>query len=286
MKIRAMCPNDVSAALSFYEVFIQISMFPLINLRDNGLTSQHADPPARSVEGWIAEDQSGIRGLIIVTHEGAVMPVLPDGDFGLWAAVGKSVRNRALLGILGEACQVRAGLRALELQDAPTRMNEDDAQYSLTQRQFQPVECHGKRLKPFKEMSRDLLVTWRAAYASEVLGLTNSDEAGPEVDAYTKRDSHRVLMDGDEPLAMTGFNATTPDCVQVGGVFTPRSNRGRGYASQALTLHLKEAFTAGVSQVTLFAASANAARIYERLGFEYIGEYALVLFQTPHEVKS
>ncbi|MEP6017402.1 MAG: GNAT family N-acetyltransferase [Paracoccaceae bacterium] len=285
MKIRAMRPSDTNAVLSFYEAFIQVSMFPLINLRDNGLTSQHSNPPARSVEGWVSEDQSGIRGVIAVTHEGAVMPVLPDGDFGLWSAVRNSVQNRPLLGIVGEAGQVRIGLRALGLRDAPTRLNEDDAQYSLTQNRFQPVECDGKQIKPFKEMSRDLLVSWRAAYASEVLGLTNPDEAGPEVDAYTKRDSHRVLMDGDNPVAMTGFNATTPDCVQVGGVFTPRNNRGRGYASQALTLHLQEAFAAGVSQVTLFAANAEAARIYERLGFECIGEYALVLFQTPQEVK-
>ena len=115
MKIRAMRPSDINAVLSFYEAFIQISMFPLINLRDNGLSSQHSDPPARSVEGWIAQDQIGIRGVVSVTHEGAVMPVLPDGDFGLWAAVAKSLKNRMLLGILGEAGQVRAGLTALRL---------------------------------------------------------------------------------------------------------------------------------------------------------------------------
>ena len=280
-----MRPSDINAVLSFYEAFIQISMFPLINLRDNGLSSQHSDPPARSVEGWIAQDQIGIRGVVSVTHEGAVMPVLPDGDFGLWAAVAKSLKNRMLLGILGEAGQVRAGLTALRLHDAPTRMNDDEPQYSLTQNQFRPVDCDGKRLKPFNAVPRDMLVSWRASYASEVLGLTSPDEAGREVDAYTQRDSHRVLVDGEDPVAMTGFNAMTPDCVQVGGVFTPRNNRGRGYASQALTLHLQEAFASGVSKVTLFAASADAARIYERLGFERIGEYALVLFQTPQEVK-
>ena len=284
MKRRAIQSDDINAVLAFYETCVQTAMFPLINLRDNGLSNQIANPAPRSVQGCIAEDQSGVQAVTSVTHEGIIMPVLPNGDCGLWSVVKKSIQNCSLIGVLGAANQVRSGLKALNLVDAPTRMNEDEPQYSLKRGQLRPVKCDGKHLKPFSTMPRDLLVSWRTAYASEVLGLTSPDEAGQEVDAYTVRDSHRVLMDGNIPVAMTGFNATTSECVQVGGVFTPRNNRGRGYASQALTLHLQEAFGMGVSNVTLFAASADAARIYERLGFERIGEYALVIFETPQKV--
>ena len=48
----------------------------------------------------------------------------------------------------------------------------------------------------------------------------------------------RAQRDGEQwvveaagvPVSYSAFNARLPDAVQVGGVFTPRDLRGRGYA--------------------------------------------------------
>ncbi len=286
MTVRRMTVSDTDAILAFYETHIDRAMFPMENLRKWGLSSQHATPPARSVEGWLVENNGRIQGAVSVTHEGAIMPVLPDGAEDIWTNLKIWLTDRDIIGVLGEAQQVRIGLNKLGLTGAPSKVDRDEPHYALCSDALSPAHLADRRLVPCSQVPRDLLVEWRAAYGREVLGMADANEASRDIDAYLERDSHRVLIDQDTPVAMTGFNATNAECVQIGGVYTPVRFRGRGYASQALSLHLQEAFGAGVKRATLFAASAKAARIYERLGFTNIGEYALVIFETPERVTS
>ena len=50
--------------------------------------------------------------------------------------------------------------------------------------------------------------------------------AQQDVDGNFERGSHRPLVIDDQPACVTGFNATLPEIVQIGGVFTPRALRG------------------------------------------------------------
>ena len=88
---------------------------------------------------------------------------------------------------------------------------------------------------------------------------------------------HFLLMDGDIPLTMTGFNPRLPDIVQIGGVYTPPAWRGRGLARRALALHLAQVQATGVQRSTLFAVSAVAARACRALGFREIGAWSLIV---------
>jgi len=82
-----------------------------------------------------------------------------------------------------------------------------------------------------------------------------------------------------ELLACTGFNASLPDMVQVGGVYTPPGSRCRGYARAAVAGSLLLAREAGVSRAILFTGENNhAQRPYRALGFEETGDYGLILF--------
>jgi predicted GNAT family acetyltransferase len=80
---------------------------------------------------------------------------------------------------------------------------------------------------------------------------------------------------------VTGFNAILPEAVMIGGVYTPKYLRGRGFARAALALHLAEARSKGVKRAVLSAANAIAAKTYTAIGFQQIGDFMIVLYDTP-----
>jgi predicted GNAT family acetyltransferase len=129
-----------------------------------------------------------------------------------------------------------------------------------------------------------MIKDWLAIYVAETMNSPAAKIPG-EVEMryqrYVKAESHMCLMDGDRPLSMTGFNARLPGMVQIGGVFTPPEQRGRGLARRALALHLAKARDNGVTQATLFAASEAAASAYRAVGFQQVGDWTLFLLPEP-----
>ena len=80
-------------------------------------------------------------------------------------------------------------------------------------------------------------------------------------------------------VSLAAFNASLPDIVQLGGIYTPPERRGRGYARVAVAGSLVAAREQGVSRAVLFTGGPSAARSYEAVGFRRIGDYGLVLFR-------
>ena len=78
----------------------------------------------------------------------------------------------------------------------------------------------------------------------------------------------------------SAFNAALPDCVQVGGVFTPPPLRGRGFGRAVVAGTLLLARERGVERSVLFTGPDNAPAqtAYRALGYRDIGDYGLVLF--------
>jgi predicted GNAT family acetyltransferase len=102
-----------------------------------------------------------------------------------------------------------------------------------------------------------------------------------QVDGWLRSDSLRVLLDGDQPVAMTGLDAGLPEIVLIGGVYTPPDMRGRGYARQAVALHLADLRAKGVERAVLSTDMPAAVRAYLAIGFRPIDDSALVLFRQP-----
>jgi predicted GNAT family acetyltransferase len=86
-----------------------------------------------------------------------------------------------------------------------------------------------------------------------------------------------ALEDG-APVALSAFNCTLPDIVQLGGIFTPPELRGRGYAKAAIAAQLQAAHAAGAERAVLFASDPKAIRCYEGLGFRRVSDFGLVLW--------
>ncbi len=268
---------DIDAFLSQH---IQTSMFPLANLRDFGLRKAHP----RSLKAWVLGDP--FRAVFAITNEGMILSQCPNcSDDELSEAISL-IRGHALFGIASEATQARRLMKLGGWEDRPATLNSDEPGFSLELDQLRMPDVSGARLVPLDEVDRAITENWRRDYLIEARDFAPDrakTQAGEDFEAYCTRDSHRVLLINDRPVAMTGFNARLPEIVQIGGVYTPPELRGRGYARLAVALHLTEARSAGVSRSVLFAASDSAARAYMAIGFQPAGYFSLILFTNPED---
>lgn len=248
------------------------AMFPLSNLDRFGLDGDHEYAPRM----WISESDGQVTDVLTVGRGGMILPALPAGD---WAAAAQCLDGIRVSGCIGPTDQVRAILAELGLDDSPTILDRDEPHFALELDQLHIPDGPGD-LQPLDAADRDEMIRWRAAYEVEVLGAdprAGLDTARRDYEAYIAADSHRVLLDGDVPLATTGFNATAGQAVQIGGVYTPPPLRGRGHARRAVALHLAEARDKGARRAILFSASPAAEAAYRAIGFERIGDWTLCL---------
>jgi uncharacterized protein len=137
--------------------------------------------------------------------------------------------------------------------------------------------------RPPLESERVTLREWRLHYDIETLGSPDSDatqqRAAEVLDRQIAEKNVWVAVAQDRPVSISAFNATLPDIVQLGGIYTPPDFRGRGYAKFAVAGSLIAARRRGVSRAVLFTRNPSAARSYEAVGFKRIGDYGLVLFK-------
>lgn len=245
------------------------AMFILSNLRAQGFGGTH--PYGMTV--WAdAPEPSALLGL---SNNGTVLPFLPAPTSVALAA--NVLSGRSLTGFAGPTSMVRSLRDALDIGSPPLSLDADEPQFLLDLAALHVPDGTGT-LAP---LTADLetALRWRRAYNAELhVGDPSAAATRADIDRYIAADSHRFLMIDGAPVAMTGFNATLPEIVQVGGVYTPPDARGRGLARRAVALHLAEARDHGVTQATLFAASNAAVACYRPLGFERVGDFTLVFF--------
>ncbi|PHQ84255.1 MAG: GNAT family N-acetyltransferase [Thalassobium sp.] len=267
---------DLPAITVFLTEHIATAMFPLSNLARHGWNS---DAP-RGPQFWIAQSAGNVTDVLCITNEGMVMPNCPSGN---WAEIAQICANRPLIGLAGDSDQCDSIITALGLENAHAGLNGREPLMQLDLVNLVVPKGDGQ-LVPLANTNLAQMAQWRAAFVIEAMGV-DPDRAAAigtrDVTTYLANDSHRALMIDGAPVAMTGYNATLPNTVQIGGVYTPPALRGRGYARRAVALHLQEARVKGVTRAILAAANAAARRAYDAIGFEHIGHFTLHLFKTP-----
>ena len=202
------------------------------------------------------------------------------------AALARS--RRELRGLVGPWAQVETTRDSLGLSGRGTVLHSREELYELDLAKLEiPPDLESGRLecRPPRAPELDLLVEWRVSYSMEALGVS----AGPELEAASRSEIERlqaegsqwVLLDRGAPVSYSAFNARLPDVVQVGGVWTPRELRGRGYARAAVAGSLRAARSEGARLAVLFTGEENrsARAAYEALGFRVVGDYGLVIFR-------
>lgn len=273
-------PADREAVEGFLRAHLTRAMFPLSNLARYGMDGGEG----RATAFWIDEDGGTVRGVLGMSGDGMVLPVCPETDPRDMAG---AIAGRRVMGVMGVAAEVRPLLAAIGLDGTRKALDEDEPQFVLDLAGLVVPEGPG-RLVPLGHIPEETAIAWRRDYLVEILGTPPEraeTTAASDIAHYVAEDSHRALVDGDTPLAMTGFNARLPDIVQVGAVWTPPPRRSRGLARRAVALHLAEARARGVGQATLFASGPAAVRAYEALGFRRTGTWTIVLLAEPEAAR-
>lgn len=290
IETRLLTPEDRTRLDAFLAAHPSTTMFMRSNLRASGMTSS----PTSRYEAVYAACFDGDGELVSAVSLNWNGMLLVAGEPGLAAAATAAVRATGLgiTGISGpwssvEACRVSLGLaEAATTLDAPERLYELELDVL---RIPEILECAAVDCRPPSEDEFDLLYSWRLAY-QKWLGGPLDGPAREQLENGLREKIHdgscRVLTVDDEPVSYTAFNATLPEQVQIGGVWTPPEYRGNGYARSAVAGHLIDARKDGVERAILFTAEDNVAAqaAYEAIGFETSGRYGLVLFDERQSI--
>lgn len=263
-------PQDHAVLLAFLQAHEASSMFAMVNLQGLGV-------PMRV---WVEGDP--VAGMVGVTGDGMVLVQWPGGD---WGAVARALCGVAVTGLMGPADQVAAVRGVLDLGAA--RHADEEPGFRLALDDLRLPDCAGYDLRPIATDVLETVLRWRVAYEGEVFSVPAPEaaqKAARDVARWLAADSHRVLWQRGEPVGLTGFNAVLPEVVQIGAVYVPPGQRGRGHARRAVGLHLAEARAGGVRRAVLFAASEAAERVYRALGFVAAGRMGIVLYGGPRVV--
>ena len=265
---------DRADVVTFLESHAPHMMFAWSNLRRYGMDGEHP----RGMQFWFSD---GFADLIGISNEGMLMPFCPNTADD----IAPLFAGRKILGLLGDTSIVERVRSALGLGRA--ELDTDEPLYDLDLCNLKLPDTTGLELRPLEAAPRELLETWRAAYSVESLAIPGEDakaKAAKDIDIYLANDSHRVLLRDGNPISMTGFNATAPGVVQIGGVYTPPDLRSRGYARAAVAMHLDEVRNNGIDRVFLFAANEPAEKAYRAIGFRQIGQYSVVVNENAQHV--
>lgn len=120
------------------------------------------------------------------------------------------------------------------------------------------------------------------AYMSE-LGLPDELSADQKQQDFEAQAENKIwwgLFEGDKLLSRTALNSKGEKVGQVGGVFTPKHFRQKGFAKRVMFHMLKDCRDLhGHTKNILFTGETDipAQKLYESMGYGRIGSFALVL---------
>ena len=279
--IRPLHSGDEPALEAFLRLHADSSMFLRSNARAEGL-DYHGKP----LQADYVAAFDGDRIVAVVAHcwNGMLLVQAPVDITAVARAVVEH-SGRPVTGLSGPAAQVVAARRALGLEHRPVPKHGQEELYALDLKDLlvPPPLAEGRWVcrRP-RDDELDLLTDWRVAFSREALHRPDSpglrDECREDVQLMHQQRRDWLLTDGKRLVAFSAFNATLPDIVQIGGVWTPLADRGKGYGRAVVAGSLLDARREGVTRAVLFAEREDAKRAYRGIGFRGVGEFGLVMF--------
>lgn len=286
--IRCLAPNDRPLLEAFLDRHRSSSMILRANLFHSGL-EDGPEPFHGLYMGAFAGD--ALTDVAAHYWNGNVILQAPARPVEMALAVARE-SGRPVNGLLGPWPQVRAAEPELDLDRARLGKVVPEYLYRLDLvGVVVPESLSSGRVTHRYARDSDLptLISWRREYDLHTMGFPEhsiNDAANRDtLAAAIEADNLWVLEEAGRLVSMTSFNATLPDTVQVGGVFTPVQWRGRGHGRAVVAGSLLDARAAGVVEAILFTEAENhpAQRAYAALGFERIGDYGMVMLDPIRE---
>jgi predicted GNAT family acetyltransferase len=131
------------------------------------------------------------------------------------------------------------------------------------------------------EADHALLVEWTLAFMQDCGLPAVRDEAVAQARIAIEQQS-RVLWEHEgRAVSMAGFGGKTPSGIRVSYVYTPPSDRGRGFASSVVTELTQHLLAGGPRFCFLYTDLANPTsnHIYRRIGYRPIAESVHLCFE-------
>jgi uncharacterized protein len=143
-----------------------------------------------------------------------------------------------------------------------------------------PTLPHG-HFRPATDVDLPLVYRWYCDFAKEAL----PDDPAPPTEEGVQRsifDGNVYLWDDGGPVALAARGRRLPRGTSIGPVYTPPAKRGHGYASACVAALSQAILDAGAHYCTLFTDVANPTsnRIYQRLGYQPLGDFAEYRFHA------
>jgi uncharacterized protein len=208
-----------------------------------------------------------------------VIPCVPDGEDALLLArvLDRQSPPRMMVGPREQVHALHGSRRP-----APPPREVRDPQPLMALRRRALTVAGSPAVRRARAADLDRLVVAAAAMHREEMGIDPLavDPAGwrTRMAVLVDRGWSWVWMERDEVVFKAELSAWTPEVVQVQGVYTAPSRRGQGVATKGLAAVCRSLLEE-VPACSLYVNHFNAAarRVYTRLGFETVGEFATLI---------
>ncbi|UQX03525.1 GNAT family N-acetyltransferase [Streptomyces sp. RerS4] len=221
--------------------------------------------PAAPLFGWWSAPDGSVAGALLHTPPfPLLLGVVPDEAVPALAA---ALAGEPLLAGVDAVNARRADARRLAAAlGGPSRVVEENRLFRLTALAAPDPAPRG-RARPATEADLPLLLEWNEAYDAEI----GSPGAGSEAGLRDRISYGGALLweHAGTPRALAAFSRPIGSTSRVQQVYTPPSERRRGYAAGVTHAASLAAYAAGAAEVLLFTDLANPTSngVYRRLGF-------------------
>jgi GNAT superfamily N-acetyltransferase len=228
---------------------------------------------------WDPPDGSGPRGAFL--HDPSV-PLLiagraPETAAALAASLARE--GRFVSGVDGPASAADAFAAAWSQRAGlAIRVHGHSRVYRLAQ--TAPAETGpAGRFRIATAADRALLVAWLRAFGTEVGELTGSPEA--DADDLLGYGGAAFWEAAGHPVAMAAVTRPVARTVRISMLYTPPERRRNGYAAAVMLAVSRAALADHMREVVLITDENSPQRLASRLGYELIGERAVLRFGPP-----
>jgi GNAT superfamily N-acetyltransferase len=256
---------------------------------DGQAADEAAAGPGQLFGWWDPPEGSGPRGAFL--HDPSV-PLLiagraPEKAAALAAALAK--QGRFVCGVDGPASAADAFAAAWSQRAGlAIRVHGRSRVYRLTETASAeagpadngPAETGpAGRLRIAAAADRALLVAWLRAFGTEVGELTGSPEA--DADDLLGYGGAAFWEAAGHPVAMATVTRPVARTVRISMLYTPPERRRNGYAAAVMLAVGRAALAGQAREVVLITEENRPQRLAARLGYELIGERAVLRFGPP-----
>ncbi|HTU94196.1 MAG TPA: GNAT family N-acetyltransferase [Solirubrobacteraceae bacterium] len=147
-----------------------------------------------------------------------------------------------------------------------------------------PPRPAGGRLAMASAADRDLCLAWWDGFVADSHVIDAGREARTAMVDHRIAQGHMFLwVDGGRPVSLVAINPPTAGVIRIGPVYTPPSERRRGYATSAVAAVSRLGLEEGAHTCMLYTDVANPTsnKIYADVGYRRIGEWEERVFTAP-----